>query len=173
VNTVSGASPFTDLLLACGSSVEDLAEDTGVPSYTIRRACSGHGRPNPATAARLADALGVWPADVLDPYGWLVQQRRRSAERQARVERAYRRPATGHESWAEVAPCRHADPELFWPEVSTYPTAALALCDGCPVLGDCRELFLSQDADAGGVWFATTPMDRRLHRLTESREDAA
>jgi len=92
------------------------------------------------------------------------------AVRADRVAWAYRVPATGGPGWQESAVCAHADPEQWWPESGDAhgAAAAVALCLGCPVVGDCREAFHRQAADAGGVWFATTPNDREQARLVDA-----
>lgn len=160
--------PFAEMVEAQGSSLEELEELSGLSRHTLSRLAAG-GRPGETTARHLAAVLRVTPEDVLNPTRWLAQQQRLNAARRTRVEWAFRMPATGHENWRDSAPCRHADPELFWPEAGVYPAAALALCDDCPVLGDCRELCLSQGVDAGGVWFGTTVNERREHRPAHHR----
>lgn len=166
-------SALADLAEARGSSLEELAEVPGVSRHTVQRVWDG-GRPSAATAARLAAALAVKPTDVLDPTAWLARERRRRSPAQAAwLARAFSMPATGRPEWADEGPCRLADPEVFWPEVGEYPAEALVLCRRCPVLGDCRELFLSAPGpDAGGVWFGTTAAERREHRREQRRRAA-
>lgn len=163
-------SAFAELVEARGSSLEELAEAAELELHSVRRAWRG-GRPGPDAAARLAAALAVTPADVLDPETWLARERRRRRPAQhAWLVQAFSTPATRSPRWADEAPCRHAAPELFWPKVGEYPAEAVALCRRCPVLGDCREWFFAAcDRDAGGVWFGTTAPERREHRRTSQR----
>ena len=47
------------------SSRQDIAEAAGISQASLSRYCSGHAVPRPATADRLAAALGVQPELVL------------------------------------------------------------------------------------------------------------
>lgn len=57
------------------------------------------------------------------------------------------------DDWQNRANCRGVDPERMQPEVATLEdiAQAKAVCVGCPVLEQCRELAGSMP-DAYGVW---------------------
>lgn len=189
-------SPLAWLAIANGWGQLSLAEASGVPQDTMRRLWHGRNRPSTHTADRLAGPLGVDAADVVDPHSWLTRhglsaaagsapaaQPETPAPRSAaaslgsggpaaRVARAYATPATAEPGWRQRAKCLEVDPELFWPEPGAGGDAALAVCAGCPVVGDCREAFLTQPRDEGGVWFATTHLERQA-RAAQRRGVAA
>lgn len=188
VQAPGSLSPLAWLAVAKGWGRESLAEASGVPEDTMRRLWCGRNSASRRTAARLAGPLRLAPADVVDPLKWLadhgpttssaaspaapVRAVTPDASPAARVARAYSTPPTDDRDWRDRAVCRDVDPELFWPEPGMSAQAALALCASCPVLGDCREAFLAQPRDEGGVWFATTPLDRETHAARQ-REAAA
>lgn len=158
------SSAFAELVRAAGTSLDELADLTGLTMATMLRLAGG-GLPGEDSAIRLAAVLSIEPADVVDPTSWLAREPRRAAQRRARLARAMSVPPTGRRDWRDLAACRWADPEAFWPGVGEQPEAALALCAACPVLGDCRQAFeASPLPEAGGVWFGTSANDRREHR---------
>lgn len=67
--------------------------------------------------------------------------------------------------WTELAACRDADPEIFFPQgpgASTRP--AIEICDGCAVRPQCLSYALTENV-AGGVWGGMTEEQRqRLRR---------
>jgi WhiB family transcriptional regulator, redox-sensing transcriptional regulator len=77
-------------------------------------------------------------------------------------------------SWTEVAACRGADPDLFFPIVSTRQRKSLeqideakAICRSCPVIDACRAWALDNPAMAEfGVWGGTTEEERKAQRRT-------
>jgi len=113
---------------------------------------------------------------VVDSYTYALARGHHVEDlpRAGRLQIAFSTPATGRADWREVAVCSSADPEVFWPAKGEVPRAALALCVGCPVVGDCRESFRrSALPDAGGVWFATTERERFRHRRLQRMGEAA
>lgn len=59
-------------------------------------------------------------------------------------------------NWRDRAECRHEDPDLFFPIGTSGPAVlqtqqAKAVCERCPVLGECRAWALDHAQD-GGVW---------------------
>lgn len=158
------STAFAELVRAAGTSLDELADLTGLTMATMIRLARG-GVPGEDSAFRLAEVLGVEPADVVDPTRWLARQPARCSHRTARLARAAAIGPTGRRDWRELAACRSAEPETFWPGVGEPADAALALCAACPVLGDCRDDFAASPLpDSGGVWFGTTANDRREHR---------
>jgi WhiB family transcriptional regulator, redox-sensing transcriptional regulator len=75
--------------------------------------------------------------------------------------------------WREVAACREADPDVFFPVGTTGPAlrqieAAKAVCRTCPSLDPCLEFALRTGQDAG-VWGATSEEERRAIRRARRR----
>lgn len=67
--------------------------------------------------------------------------------------------ATG---WQQLARCRNEDPDSMQPERATPDEveAALAVCSGCPVIEQCRQLAESQPGAYGvhaGEWWGDPP----------------
>jgi WhiB family redox-sensing transcriptional regulator len=72
--------------------------------------------------------------------------------------------------WRQLAACRHAEPELFFPVFASGPsldqiTQAKAICAGCPVRRQCLAFALDTRQDHG-VWGGmseerTPPTDTR------------
>ena len=72
---------------------------------------------------------------------------------------------TQDRDWRQLAACRHADPELFFPVSASGPsldqvTQAKAICAGCPVRRHCLAFTLDTRQDHG-VWGDTTEHERR------------
>jgi WhiB family redox-sensing transcriptional regulator len=66
---------------------------------------------------------------------------------------------------AQLAACRHADPELFFPVSASGPsldqvTQAKAICAGCPVRQQCLAFALDTRQDHG-VWGGMSDQERR------------
>ncbi|MGH8931910.1 MAG: WhiB family transcriptional regulator [Egibacteraceae bacterium] len=62
---------------------------------------------------------------------------------------------TGLPGWERLAACASGeyDPDLWWPERGDNGLPARQVCAGCPVLGDCRDYFLSTPGMApAGIW---------------------
>ncbi len=80
-------------------------------------------------------------------------------------------PAPG--PWREDAACRGADPGLFFPE----PTVgrgdggheARAVCQGCPVIADCRAYADSQTV-LYGIWAGEGEGARQRRRWRSSKQ---
>jgi WhiB family transcriptional regulator, redox-sensing transcriptional regulator len=73
--------------------------------------------------------------------------------------------ATESGRWWELAACRQADPELFFPVSETGPargqvTAAKAVCTGCGVRQHCLDYALAT-RQVHGVWGGTSEHERR------------
>jgi hypothetical protein len=74
--------------------------------------------------------------------------------------------------WRARAACRDEDPELFFPAANTGPgwaaqvTAAKAVCQGCPVVEECRAFAFEElrYGVAGGM----TDQERNAHRPSRS-----
>lgn len=69
--------------------------------------------------------------------------------------------------WRHQAACRDTDPNTMTPERATPAAvaAAVAVCDGCPVLEQCRALAQEQLGTYGvwaGEWWGDPPRAERL-----------
>jgi WhiB family redox-sensing transcriptional regulator len=67
--------------------------------------------------------------------------------------------------WRQLAACRHADPELFFPVSASGPSLdqvaqAKAICAGCLVRQQCLAFALHTRQDHG-VWGGTSEQERR------------
>jgi WhiB family transcriptional regulator, redox-sensing transcriptional regulator len=67
--------------------------------------------------------------------------------------------------WQQLAACRHADPELFFPLSASGPsldqiTQAKAICAGCPVRRQCLA-FALDTRQKHGVWGGMSEEERR------------
>ena len=76
-------------------------------------------------------------------------------------------------SWREVAACRGADPELFFPVGTAGPgarqvEAAKRICRTCPVQHKCLTWALEHGV-TDGVWGGTTGEERRTLRRPARR----
>lgn len=69
------------------------------------------------------------------------------------------------DEWRERAACRTADPELFFADEHDQAAlnSAKAICAECDVQGPCHALWatLPPGERQHGVWFGTSPRDRR------------
>ena len=68
--------------------------------------------------------------------------------------------------WRQLAACRHADPELFFPVSASGPsldqiTQAKAIWARCPVRRECLAFALDTRQDHG-VWGGVSEQERRL-----------
>ena len=52
--------------------------------------------------------------------------------------------------WHRQAVCISADPDIFFPEGGKPATSAVALCQVCPVQGDCLQDALEWEAEESG-----------------------
>lgn len=69
--------------------------------------------------------------------------------------------------WYEDAACQDTDPEAFFPDQSQQPFMAIALCNTCPVMAQCREAGMDERF---GVWGGLTENDRRRIRSKRRME---
>jgi WhiB family redox-sensing transcriptional regulator len=72
-------------------------------------------------------------------------------------------------NWRSQSACRHADPELFFPEGSAGAALEAAdqakrICRECPVRARCLDWALTHNA-AYGVWGGRTEEERRAFRV--------
>lgn len=85
----------------------------------------------------------------------------------------------GAVSWHDQASCRDADPELFYTpdthDMARYfsqKQEAIAICEQCPVMEQCRE-YAIEAGEQLGIWGGTTPRDREKIRKGRRTEVAA
>ena len=72
-------------------------------------------------------------------------------------------------TWQEHGRCRDIDPELFYPPLeyetprqrSAREAAAKAVCNGCPVRGECLAWALAAD-ERLGVWGGLSERERQM-----------
>ena len=65
--------------------------------------------------------------------------------------------------WRDRAACLDADPELFFPNSNHDTTAvALAYCNRCPVVAECREFARSNARE--GIWGGENLSDPQLRK---------
>jgi WhiB family redox-sensing transcriptional regulator len=68
--------------------------------------------------------------------------------------------------------CLQSDPDMWNPETGADSRVAKAICRRCDVMDACLAWALPQ-VDLGGVWGATTRLERRAIRAAQAREVAA
>jgi WhiB family redox-sensing transcriptional regulator len=78
-------------------------------------------------------------------------------------------PGQAGTDWREVAACRYAEPDLFFPGPADGLPAdeaerAKAVCAGCPVRRECLQFALAT-RQAYGVWGGMTEQERRTVHL--------
>lgn len=71
-------------------------------------------------------------------------------------------------SWWDHAACRGWDTSLFFPVTAPGVEAARAICQGCPVRGECLEYALDRNID-DGVWGGQSERTRRRIRAARRR----
>lgn len=62
--------------------------------------------------------------------------------------------------WYELAACRGANVNWFYPDTGESAAPGLAFCAVCPVWRQCRSEALSRD-ERYGIWAGMTPKQRR------------
>lgn len=77
-------------------------------------------------------------------------------------------------SWWELAECRSADPELFFPMAGTRAwradvTRAKAMCSRCPIREQCLD-YAIESHQAFGVWGGASEEERRLITARRRRD---
>jgi len=81
--------------------------------------------------------------------------------------------AARNDAWRDVAACRDADSELFFPEGTAGPgqrqaVQAKRICMACPVRVACLSWALWQGVEFG-IWGGTDPDQRRAIRAALNR----
>ena len=74
--------------------------------------------------------------------------------------------------WWDNAACKHADPELFFPESHTPRhriKEAKAICEGCPSRAECLEFALTPPAEMHGLWGGHTQKELQKIRVKRKR----
>lgn len=69
------------------------------------------------------------------------------------------------------AACKSYDPDLFFSKTGRSAAEALAkrICQGCPVLEECKAWAMPV-SDLHGVWAATTAYERKRWRKNKEKE---
>jgi transcriptional regulator with XRE-family HTH domain len=146
------STPLANALQQAGMTVPELAQAVGASLSVAYDWTNGHRKPRPDRAALVADIVGV-PVDTLFPGENRTRNHGRIIPDNARfltIHEVMDAPATRRPGWERKAACRTsgADPELWW-AVGTNSAAetardqARAICVDCPVVGDCRDTFLT------------------------------
>lgn len=74
----------------------------------------------------------------------------------------------GHElAWQDLANCRGADPDLFFPERGASTRTAKGICRECTVRADCLE-FAIVSSEKFGIWGGLSERERRKIRRERS-----
>jgi DNA-binding XRE family transcriptional regulator len=147
-----------------------LAAAVGVHENSVYNWTSGRYVPEPATALRVAELLGV---DVADLWPQLSNSALLAASanpehvrdltsatvtqlpvRTLTADEVLDLPITGHPRWHDQAVCVTGGhpPDTWWPEQSQHGKTARQLCAGCLVIADCAAAFLSDPwPDPSGI----------------------
>ncbi len=72
--------------------------------------------------------------------------------------------------WQDLANCRGADPDLFFPERGASTRTAKAICRECTVRVDCLE-FAIVSSEKFGIWGGLSERERR--KIRRERQIAA
>jgi WhiB family redox-sensing transcriptional regulator len=169
------STPLATALQAAAMSVPELARTVGASLSVAYTWVSGQRTPRPQRAAIIADIVGV-PVEQLFPGENRTRNHGRVIPEGARfltIHEVMDAPATGRPGWEHKAACRTsgADPELWW-TVGTTPAAEAArdqareICRDCPVVGDCRDTFLTMPgplrSEAKAAIWAGVPGDELI-----------
>lgn len=73
-------------------------------------------------------------------------------------------------AWQDLANCRGADPDLFFPERGASTRTAKAICRECQVRPECLE-FAITTGEKFGIWGGMSERERR--RVRRERQIAA
>ena len=73
-------------------------------------------------------------------------------------------------AWQDLANCRGADPDLFFPERGASTRAAKGICRECAVRAECLE-FAIVSSEKFGIWGGMSERERR--RIRRQRAIAA
>lgn len=71
-----------------------------------------------------------------------------------------RAPVNEERPWMVFGACREQDPDLFFPDTVRQAREAIAICNTCPVKGECLEYSL-EARERFGVWGGLTDKQRR------------
>lgn len=66
-------------------------------------------------------------------------------------------------AWQDLANCRGADPDLFFPERGASTRAAKSICRECSVRAECLE-FAIVSSEKFGIWGGLSERERRKIR---------
>jgi WhiB family redox-sensing transcriptional regulator len=73
-------------------------------------------------------------------------------------------------AWQDLANCRGADPDLFFPERGASTRTAKSICRECQVRGECLE-FAIVSSEKFGIWGMMSERERR--KIRKERQIAA
>ena len=92
-------------------------------------------------------------------------QRRLVDYYRTRAARSLPDPSTSAWDWQLRGSCRGMDPSIFFPGAGSRRARdeprAKVVCEGCPVLTQCRQYALDA-AEPYGIWGGMTPLERAL-----------
>jgi WhiB family redox-sensing transcriptional regulator len=71
------------------------------------------------------------------------------------------------------AACTQHDPNIFEGNTPEDTQTAIAICQTCPVLADCRRHILAKAGDEVGIWAALTEHERRKLRGRQHKKTVA
>jgi transcriptional regulator with XRE-family HTH domain len=142
---VSGQArtPLTAAMAAAGIGTGVLAMRADVTPGAVRHWKRGQTIPQPQTARRVADTLGVAVADLWPEYGSVSPDARLLT-----VAEVLARPSCPDPDprWRDRALCADGqhDPDAWWPVGESDPALfARLICSICPVLTQCRDAFVA------------------------------
>lgn len=77
-------------------------------------------------------------------------------------------------AWMKSGNCVGVDPDLFFPEAGAPDAvdAAKAVCDGCPVIQECRD-WADECGEKFGIWGGESSRERRRRRSERGRKPRA
>jgi hypothetical protein len=65
--------------------------------------------------------------------------------------------------------CRHHDPEIWFKSGREQRAVAIAICDTCPALIDCRDWAMKSKTPLVGVWGGTVETDRESSKRRRTK----
>lgn len=74
-------------------------------------------------------------------------------------------------AWQDLANCRGANPDLFFPERGASTRTAKSICRECSVQGDCLE-FAIVSSEKFGIWGGMSERERRKIRRQRALDAA-
>ena len=72
-------------------------------------------------------------------------------------------------AWQDLANCRGADPDLFFPERGASTRTAKSICRECSVQADCLE-FAIVSSEKFGIWGGMSERERRKIRRQRAHD---